>query len=145
MWLISLRDLQWRRRRFVIAVVSAALAFALTLLLEGTMAHLRNESQRMVDLYDVNAWVVADGASGPFATAPRRPAARPRRRADRAPRSAPLGHGSGHRDLDGRRPPGQRVPPPRPRRRRVPRVLLVPLTRPAAVLVSGARNSSGDR
>ena len=68
-WLISLRDLQWRRRRFVIAVVSAALAFALTLLLEGTMAHLRNESQRMVELFDVDAWVVADGASGPFTTA----------------------------------------------------------------------------
>jgi putative ABC transport system permease protein len=48
---ISLRDLQWRRRRFVTAVVSAALAFALTLLLdrtlEGTMAHLRNEYQRI--------------------------------------------------------------------------------------------------
>jgi putative ABC transport system permease protein len=74
-WLISLRDLQWRRRRFVIAIVSAALAFALTLLLEGTMAHLRSESERMVDLYDVNAWVVADGASGPFTTAQLIPAA----------------------------------------------------------------------
>jgi putative ABC transport system permease protein len=69
MWLISLRDLQWRRRRFVIAVVSAALAFALTLLLEGTMAHLRNESSRMVGLFDANAWVVSRGASGPFTTA----------------------------------------------------------------------------
>jgi putative ABC transport system permease protein len=69
MWLISLRDLQWRRRRFVIAVVSAALAFALTLLLEGTMAHLRNESSRVVRLYDADAWVVSNGASGPFTTA----------------------------------------------------------------------------
>jgi putative ABC transport system permease protein len=69
MWLISLRDLQWRRRRFVIAVVSAALAFALTLLLEGTMAHMRNEGDRVVDLFNADAWMVVKGASGPFTTA----------------------------------------------------------------------------
>jgi putative ABC transport system permease protein len=69
MWLISLRDLQWRRRRFVIAVVSAALAFALTLLLEGTMAHMRNEGERVVSLFNADAWVVVKGASGPFTTA----------------------------------------------------------------------------
>jgi putative ABC transport system permease protein len=74
-WLISLRDLQWRRRRFVIAVVSAALAFALTLLLEGTMAHLRNESSRMVRLFDASSWVVSKGASGPFTTAQLLPSA----------------------------------------------------------------------
>ena len=51
MWLISLRDLQWRRRRFLIAVVSAALAFALTLLLEGTVAHMRSEGPRVVNLF----------------------------------------------------------------------------------------------
>jgi putative ABC transport system permease protein len=75
MWLISLRDLQWRRRRFVIAVVSAALAFALTLLLEGAMAHLSNESSRIVRLFDADAWVVSRGASGPFTTAQLIPAA----------------------------------------------------------------------
>ncbi len=30
MWLLSLRDLQWRRRRFLIAVVATSLTFALT-------------------------------------------------------------------------------------------------------------------
>jgi putative ABC transport system permease protein len=74
MWLISLRDLQWRRRRFIIAVVSAALAFALTLLLEGTMAHMRSEGRRVVDLFDASGWVVAKGASGPFTTAQLLPA-----------------------------------------------------------------------
>ena len=68
-WLISLRDLQWRRRRFIIAVVSAALAFALTLLLEGTVAHMRSEGPRVVNLFGADGWVVADGASGPFTTA----------------------------------------------------------------------------
>jgi putative ABC transport system permease protein len=69
MWLISLRDLQWRRRRFIIAVVSAALAFALTLLLEGTMAHLRSEGERVVNLFGADARIVAKGAGGPFTTA----------------------------------------------------------------------------
>lgn len=68
MWLISLRDLGWRRRRFIIAVVSAALAFALTLLLEGTLAHMRSEGPRVVNLFGADGWVVADGASGPFTT-----------------------------------------------------------------------------
>jgi len=67
--LISLRDLGWRRRRFIIAVVSAALAFALTLLLEGTLAHMRSEGPRVVNLFGADGWVVADGASGPFTTA----------------------------------------------------------------------------
>ena len=74
-WLISLRDLQWRRRRFIIAVVSAALAFALTLLLEGTVAHMRSEGPRVVNLFGADGWVVADGASGPFTTAQLLPAA----------------------------------------------------------------------
>jgi putative ABC transport system permease protein len=74
-WLISLRDLQWRRRRFIIAVVSAALAFALTLLLEGTVAHMRSEGPRVVNMFGADGWVVADGASGPFTTAQLLPAA----------------------------------------------------------------------
>jgi putative ABC transport system permease protein len=73
--MISLRDLQWRRRRFIIAVVSAALAFALTLLLEGTVAHMRSEGPRVVGLFGADGWVVADGASGPFTTAQLLPAA----------------------------------------------------------------------
>ena len=35
MWLISLRDLEWRRRRFAIAVLATGLVLALALLLTG--------------------------------------------------------------------------------------------------------------
>ena len=35
MWLVSARDLLWRKRRFLIAVVSASMVFSLTLVLEG--------------------------------------------------------------------------------------------------------------
>jgi putative ABC transport system permease protein len=66
MWLVSLRDLQWRSRRFAIAVVATALAFGLALVMTGVSEHLHNESGRTVDLYDADTWVVVDGASGPF-------------------------------------------------------------------------------
>jgi putative ABC transport system permease protein len=68
MWLITLRDLQWRRRRFILAVLAAGLAFALALVMNGTMQHLRNESGRTVRVYDGDTWVVAEGVSGPFTT-----------------------------------------------------------------------------
>jgi putative ABC transport system permease protein len=66
MWLISLRDLRWRSRRFLISVVATGLAFGLTLVMTGVTAHMRNESKRTVALYDADAWIVADGSSGPF-------------------------------------------------------------------------------
>jgi putative ABC transport system permease protein len=68
MWLITLRDLQWRRRRFILAIMAAGLAFSLALIMNGTLQHMRNESGRTVRVYDGNAWVVAHGASGPFTT-----------------------------------------------------------------------------
>jgi putative ABC transport system permease protein len=64
--LISLRDLQWRLRRFVISVLATGLAFGLSLVMTGVIAHLHNESERTVALYDADHWLVADGASGPF-------------------------------------------------------------------------------
>ena len=58
MWRIALRDLQWRRRRFVIAVLATSLVFGMTLLMAGA-----------------DAWLVAGGASGPFTTSTPIPAA----------------------------------------------------------------------
>ena len=69
MWFFSLRDLQWRRRRFIIAVVAAGLAFALSLIMSGTLHTLRQEGVRTVNLYEADSWVVADGVTGPFTAA----------------------------------------------------------------------------
>jgi len=69
MWFFTLRDLQWRRRRFIIAIVAAGLAFALSLIMSGTLHHLRQEGVRTVNLYEADAWVVADGVTGPFTSA----------------------------------------------------------------------------
>lgn len=68
MWVLSLRDLQWRRRRFLIAVVATALIFALTLLMTGASSGLDHEVTRIVRGFGADRWVVADGATGPFTT-----------------------------------------------------------------------------
>jgi putative ABC transport system permease protein len=77
-WLISLRDLQWRRRRFAIAVVASALVFALGLLLSGVKASFDNEIRRTVDSFDADAWLVEAGTLGPFTAPTPMPAARAR-------------------------------------------------------------------
>jgi putative ABC transport system ATP-binding protein len=68
MWLVSLRDLQWRRRRFLIAVVATALVFAMSLLMAGADAGLTSETRRIVDVIGADRWLVARGTSGPFTT-----------------------------------------------------------------------------
>ncbi len=68
MWLVSLRDLQWRRRRFLIAVVATALVFAMSLLMAGADAGLTSETRRIIDVIGADRWLVAKGTSGPFTT-----------------------------------------------------------------------------
>jgi putative ABC transport system permease protein len=68
MWRVGLFDLLHRRRRFVLAVVATSLAFGLSLLMAGTIAHMENESDRIVALFGADRWVVADGGTGPFTT-----------------------------------------------------------------------------
>ena len=68
MWLISLRDLQWRRRRFAIAVLGASLVFALTVLMSGLSSSFRSEARRTLTAFDADAWIVAAGSPGPFTT-----------------------------------------------------------------------------
>jgi putative ABC transport system permease protein len=62
----ALRDMQWRRRRLVIAILSTGLVFAMTLVLTGLANGFRVEAQRTVDSMGVDAFVVKAGAAGPF-------------------------------------------------------------------------------
>jgi putative ABC transport system permease protein len=62
----ALRDMQWRRRRLVIAIVSTGLVFAMTLVLTGLSNGFQAEAQRTVDSMGVDAFVVKAGATGPF-------------------------------------------------------------------------------
>lgn len=62
----ALRDMQWRRRRLVIAVISTGLVFAMTLVMTGLSNGFHVEAQRTVDSMGVDAFVIKAGATGPF-------------------------------------------------------------------------------
>src|ERR1051326_8854091 len=68
LWLIGIRDLQWRRRRFAVAAAAASLslALALALLLAGISAALSNEIRRTITSFHADAWLVRAGSPGPF-------------------------------------------------------------------------------
>jgi putative ABC transport system permease protein len=63
---ITLRDLQWRARRFALGVAATSLVFSMTLVLAGLVAGFRSEVVRTVDTFHGDRWVVAGGTSGPF-------------------------------------------------------------------------------
>jgi len=62
----ALRDLQWRKRRFVIAIVGTGLVFAMTLVLTGLANGFRVEADRTVDSLGLHAYLIKSGAAGPF-------------------------------------------------------------------------------
>ncbi|HEY2832032.1 MAG TPA: ABC transporter permease [Sporichthyaceae bacterium] len=139
MWLITLRDLQWRRRRFGFGALGAAMVFAVTLLLSGLSAGLHGEASRNIQAVGADAWLVRAGVSGPFSALSAMPdtvveqvAAAPGvRRAD--PWILAFGTTDGARQVDvnvvGYRPGG--LGPPAPSAGRQP-------TRPGEVLVDSA-------
>ena len=62
----ALRDLQWRKRRFVIAIVGTGLVFAMTLVLTGLANGFGVEANRTVDALGLPNYLVKSGAPGPF-------------------------------------------------------------------------------
>ena len=66
MLMAALRDMQWRRRRFVIAILSTSIIFAMTLVLTGLANGFRVEAEKTVDSLGVDMFLVKAGASGPF-------------------------------------------------------------------------------
>ena len=66
MLIAALRDLQWRQRRFLIAVLGMALVFAMTLLMTGVSAGFDAEATRTMRSFGADGWLVREGASGPF-------------------------------------------------------------------------------
>ncbi len=68
MWLVSVRDLQFRARRFVIAVVVTSLVFGIALAIDGMRRSVQAETPAIVALFGADQWIVARGATGPFTT-----------------------------------------------------------------------------
>jgi putative ABC transport system permease protein len=66
---ITLRDLQWRARRFALGVAATSLVFSMTLILAGLVAGFGKEIDNTVDTFHADGWFVAAGASGPFTAA----------------------------------------------------------------------------
>ena len=100
MLIAALRDMQWRKRRFVIAILSTAIIFAMTLVLTGLANGFRVEADKTVDSLGVDVFLVKAGASGPFVGATpfapagpaadrRRPLAWSRRLRSRTPAARP--------------------------------------------------------
>src|SRR5215471_10396117 len=68
MWLVSARDLQFRARRFVIAVVVTSVVFGIALAIDGMRRAVKSETPAVVTMFGADQWIVARGASGPFTT-----------------------------------------------------------------------------
>jgi putative ABC transport system permease protein len=75
-WLVALRDLQWGRRRFAVAVIATALVFAVGLLMSGVSASFDNEIHRTVSAIDADGWLVRADSFGPFTGPATMPATR---------------------------------------------------------------------
>jgi putative ABC transport system permease protein len=60
---ITLQDLRFRARQFLIAVIGAGLVFAMGLLLSGMVAGLGNEITHTVESARADSWVLTTGAS----------------------------------------------------------------------------------
>lgn len=66
MFLMTLRDLQYRAKRVVLVTVLVALVLTLLYLMTGLVNHLQNEPGHTVAGIGAESWVVAEGVSGPF-------------------------------------------------------------------------------
>ncbi len=62
----ALRDMQWRKRRLVIAIISTGLIFGMTLVLTGLANGFHVEAKHTVDSLGVDTFVVKSGSAGPF-------------------------------------------------------------------------------
>ncbi len=66
MLIAALRDLQWRRQRFMIAIVGTGVVFAATLVLTGLANGFRIEARRTVDSLGIDTYMIKSGSVGPF-------------------------------------------------------------------------------
>ena len=66
MILITLRDMQWRARRVVLGLAATALVLAIAALLGALHDGFLEETDRTIDFFDADTWIVPDDVSGPF-------------------------------------------------------------------------------
>jgi putative ABC transport system permease protein len=71
MWKVTLRNIQFRRRQYLLAVLGTALVFAMALWVTGIRQGFRTEAKGMLAGIGGDHWAVTSGTAGPFTgTAP---------------------------------------------------------------------------
>jgi putative ABC transport system permease protein len=63
------RDLQWRRKRFTIAVIAIALTLGLSLLMSGVSSAFPLEARRVLDVMGARSFLMAEDELGVFTSA----------------------------------------------------------------------------
>jgi putative ABC transport system permease protein len=69
MWLLTLRDLQYRSLRLVVVVALASVLMALLFLMTGLVNQFHHEPFDATRAIGAEQWVLAEGTSGPFTSA----------------------------------------------------------------------------
>jgi len=65
-WNITLRNMQFRARQLLLAIVGTALVFAMALLVTGLKEAFKTEADQAIASVGGDAWVVPAGTEGPF-------------------------------------------------------------------------------
>lgn len=66
MILITLRDMQWRARRLVLGLSATALVLAMAALLGALHDGFLRETDRTIEFFGADSWLVASQVAGPF-------------------------------------------------------------------------------
>ncbi|MBK5289064.1 MAG: ABC transporter permease [Acidimicrobiia bacterium] len=66
MILAALRDLQWRWKRFAIAIAATALVFSMSLVMSGLADSFPSEIDRLIDTLGGRSYLAPAGEAGPF-------------------------------------------------------------------------------
>jgi len=66
MLVASLRDLQWRRRRFAVTAVGTALILTMTVVLSGMVSSFNHEASAFVGGFEADGFVFSSHANGPL-------------------------------------------------------------------------------
>ena len=64
--LASVRDLQWRTRRFFVAAIATGLVFAVALMMSGIANSFSVEVRDTISALGAQTWLVRSGSPGPF-------------------------------------------------------------------------------
>jgi putative ABC transport system permease protein len=62
----ALRDLWWRRRRYLVSIIGCGLVFATSLLMSGLAASFTSELDNTIASFHAQGFLVPDGTTGPF-------------------------------------------------------------------------------